>query len=447
MTGLGVLALVCSVFPVSPTTRTALLLTFSFALAFVVPMYVAIAIAVAIFALFVVDALVSAKKVSVKRNMPSQLARGVPSEYRIATAAASSPISKRSEKILAAKIRQPRCADVELTPQEATDDLTGTIVALRRGKHVVPPFATRVAGPFGLAMWHRPSTDDHVVHVYPDLPAAQRLAHSIQQGKFATAGLKRKGPLGLGTNFESVREYFPDDDSRLVNWSATARMGRPMSNQYRVEQDRDVMVLVDTGRLMTAPLPLDDVAEQKTHFATRLDFALDALCGIASVSDVMGDRVGVVTFDSRVRRHLKPRRAGAQAVIKTTYDIEPLPVDSDYDAAFQRVGRSKRSFVLVLTDFVDKRSAEPLVRALNIIKKKHRVVVASVMDSEVMHLLETPPARDDYLEASAREMARASQEAIGYIKKAGVEVIYSPHETYMVDCVKSYLQAKQRATI
>src|SRR5690349_22529174 len=45
--------------------------------------------------------------------------------------------------------------------------------------------------------------------------------------------------LGIGTDFESVRDYAPDDDVRQVNWRATARVGRPMSNQYRIDQDRD----------------------------------------------------------------------------------------------------------------------------------------------------------------------------------------------------------------
>ena len=48
---------------------------------------------------------------------------------------------------------------------------------------------------------------------------------------------------------------------------ATARVGRPMSNQYRIDENRDLICLVDTGRLMAAPI----------GSATRMDIALDAL--------------------------------------------------------------------------------------------------------------------------------------------------------------------------
>ena len=54
--------------------------------------------------------------------------------------------------------------------------------------------------------------------------------------------------VGLGTEFETVRDDQADDDVRQVNWAATARTGRPMSNQYRVEQDRYVVCVLDCGR-------------------------------------------------------------------------------------------------------------------------------------------------------------------------------------------------------
>lgn len=452
--GLGLLALFCSIFPVAPTSRLAgLFLLASILAAFLTPI-IGLAIGAGVFGLFLVDAIISSGKTDVKRTMPTQLARGVPSPFRIAA-------KNKAEKSIAGTgsidvmIRQPRCADVFLSRKESINDLSGTLTATRRGLHKVPPFATRYVGPLGLAMWHRPFDEEHEIKVFPDLPAAYQLAHSIQQGRFATAGLKRRGPLGLGTNFESVREYFPDDDIRNVNWKTTARMGKPMTNQYRVEQDRDVVVLIDTGRLMIAPLPLDkeienddeyleeEYEEEKTTIsATRLDIALDAVCGLVSVADVMGDRSGVIAFNSSVRKHLTPRRAGARAIIRTIYDLEPIPVDSDFDAAINRIGKSKRSFVLILTDFMDPQSAKPLARALRTIIKKHRVVVSGVVDPDVKKLLESD---DEYLKFAANEMQKASLQAVDLIKKAGAEVVYCEHEDFMLECVKTYLAAKQRA--
>ena len=69
-----------------------------------------------------------------------------------------------------------------------------------------------------------------------------------------------------------------------------------MSNQYRVEQDREVMLLIDSGRLMASPL-----ADR-----TRLDGAVDAAVAVALVADVLGDRARHPAFDREVRRRLAP---------------------------------------------------------------------------------------------------------------------------------------------
>src|SRR5262249_45689006 len=151
-----------------------------------------------------------------------------------------------------------------------------------RGRHVLPEPALRLEGPLGLGAWHHRSGGEHAVVVWPDLPSAGRLARAVRAGRFRESGRRARGPLGLGTGLESIRDYLPHDDIRQVNWPATARVGRPMSNQYRVEQDRDVVCVVDAGRLMGAPL----------GDRTRLDAAIDAAAAVAAVADAVGDRCG-----------------------------------------------------------------------------------------------------------------------------------------------------------
>lgn len=338
------------------------------------------------------------------------------------------------------------CSEIKLTKQQAINSFKSSMIGLRRGKYKVPPYALRIYGPFGLTLWHRTSKETSDINILPDLPTAHRIALSIAQGRFGAEGLKRRGPLGLGTNFESVREYFPDDDMRHVNWAATSRVGHPMTNQYRVEQDRDVICLLDTGRLMMAPL-----LQNTDVVATRLDVAIDSLCAIASVSEVIGDRIGVISFDSQIRKHLKPRRSGADAVIKSIYDVEPIPVDSDFEAAFARIGKSKRSFVIIYTDFLDITSARPLLNSLSAIVKKHKVVVASIVDEDISNITNAMPtandAEDFYLKLNAQRMQEDSDQVANLIEKAGAEVVFVDRDNFSVECVRKYLDAKQRGKI
>jgi len=288
-----------------------------------------------------------------------------------------------------------------------------------------------------LGAWrHRPGTRAEVL-VYPDLPAARRLAADVRRGRFRDDGLRRLGPLGLGTEFESVRDYSPDDDVRQVNWRATARLGRPMSNQYRVERDRDVICVVDCGRLMAAPF-----ADR-----TRLDSALDAAVAVAAVADVLGDRCGGIAFDAEVRRSLPPRRAGALDLVHAFYDLEPRPVESDYELAFQRVGGAKRALVLVFTDLLEESAARPLVDALPVLARRHAVAVASAADSDLETMIRTEPYRpgDVYRAAVALDVLAARERVAVELRRAGAVVIEAGPQQLGAACVKAYLRAKSVA--
>jgi uncharacterized protein (DUF58 family) len=337
-------------------------------------------------------------------------------------------------------VRQPLPPDLALVPSEADGRLEATLVPRRRGRHLLPAPAVRVRGRLGLARITSRAGEDAEVLVYPDLPAAHRLVAAVRQGRFRDAGILTRGPLGLGTDFESIRDYLPDDDIRQVNWRASARVGRPMSNQYRVEQDRNVIVCVDAGRLMAAP-----VAEN----ATRLDVALDAAVAVALVADEVGDQCGAVAFADSVLRRVLPRRRGGRAVVEALFDLEPTPVEADYEAAFRRVGGGKRSLVVVFTDLLEETAARPLVEAVPVLARRHHVVVASVRDPDLDALVRTPPAQvaDVLAAAVVIDALDARERVAAQLRRAGAEVLEAPASALAAACVAVYLRAKARARI
>jgi uncharacterized protein (DUF58 family) len=271
------------------------------------------------------------------------------------------------------------------------------------------------------------------------MPTAHRLVAAVRQGRFRDPGLLTRGPLGLGTDFESIRDYVPDDDIRQVNWRATARVGRPMSNQYRVEQDRVVICCIDTGRLMAAPL----------DGLTRLDAAVDAAVAVALVADEVGDHCGALAFDDRLRRRVAPRRRGARAVVEALFDLEPTPVESDYELAFRSVGGGKRALVLVFTDLLEESAARPLVEAIPVLSRRHHVVVAGTRDPGLDELVRTPPAQVlDVLAATvALDVLDARARVTAQLRRAGADVLEAPADGLAAACVATYLRAKARARL
>ena len=420
----------------SPTPRLGLLVA-AVALGFVfLPPALPSLVIVAVLAAAAGDALAVRRRPGLQRTIPGILARGVPAELVVDVDSAGA----------ATRVRQPVPPDLHLAPREADGRLVATVVPLRRGRHALPPPAVRVDGRFGLGRVHHDGEDHAEVLVYPDMPAAHRLVTSVRQGRFRDPGILTRGPLGLGTDFESIRDYLPDDDIRQVNWRATARTGRPMSNQYRVEQDRNVICCIDSGRLMAAPVS----ADPGTGFPlTRLDAALDAAVAVVLVADEIGDQAGMIAFDSTVRRRLSPRRRGGQAVVSAIFDLEPTTADSDYELAFRQVGGGKRSLVIVFTDLLEEAAARSLVEAMPVLARRHHVVVASVRDPDLDRAVRTPPAdvRDVLAASVVVEALEARARVAAQLTRAGAEVLETAPDTLAAACVGAYLRAKARSRL
>jgi uncharacterized protein (DUF58 family) len=385
---------------------------------------------VALITASLVDAVAVRKEPRTTRALPGNLARG-----------RSSPFSVRSEPGPAATtlIRQPLPPDLEATPQESEGELTGTLVARRRGRHVIEAPAIRREGPLRLGRAdHRPG-DPAEILVYPDLPGARRLALAVRQGRLREPGHRPRGPLGLGTEFEAIRDYVPDDDPRTINWAATQRAGRPMSNTYRVEQEREVWLLLDAGRLMAAPL----------GDATRLDVAVDAAVAVAAVADVLGDRCGVLAFDGAIRRQLPPRRAGGRAVAQAVFDLEPSAEEPDYERAFRAVAGGKRALILVLTDLIEETAARPLAAAVPVLARRHAVIVASARDDELIARTTVPPetVHGAYAAAVALDVLAARDRAAALLRRGGAVTVEASASALPGACVSAYLRAKARGRL
>jgi uncharacterized protein (DUF58 family) len=416
------------------TRRTVVLVVIAALLGLVAPWQLAGLAMVLIVVAAAADALQVRTPPEIDRSVPQIMSRGVPSEVVCR-------VESGGARLL---VKQPvGDTDLVIADQVGVRGLQTALLAKRRGAHLLPALATISTGPLGLGRWYHRVGEDRTVTVYPDLPAARRLALDVRLGRFRDDARRSRGQLGLGTDLESIRDYQPADDIRQVNWKATARVGRPMSNTFRVEQDRQIMCLVDCGRLMAAPVTANDGAGT----ITRLDVAVDVVAAVTAVAKEVGDQVGVLAFTNEIIRIVSPRRDSEDVVLQAIHDLEPVGVDADYERAFQNVIGMKRSLVVVLTDLLDDTAGEPLVRSLPILARKHSVIVASLTDPDVERLISTP----------AESLGEAMQTAVAIgileprsllvsrLTHRGIEVVEGDVHHLSARTVAAYLRAKRRA--
>ncbi len=409
----------------SPTPRAAIALAVIALLALVLPLGLVALAALALAVATGLDAQSVRQPPSVRRSLDPVLSRGVAARLRV---------DVRQPEARRLRVRQPPPPGLELEPVQADGDFVSEVVARVRGRYVIGELGVRAEGRLGLGAYHSRVGGELETRVYPDLPSARRLAVAAREGRLPDSSRRALGPMGLATDFASVREWLPDDDVRHVNWKATQRIGRLMTNEYQLEQARDVVFLIDAGRLMAAPI----------GNRTRMDAALDAVAAVGLAADELGDHCGATVFDASIRAQLAPRRRGGRDIVTALFDLQPRLLDSDFEQAFQSVAGGKRTLVLVLSDLFDDAAARALVEAIPVLVRRHAVLVATVTDPDLIRLLRTPPTdpTDVFATAAALDLLDSRALAAQRLRRAGARVVEASPDAFSAACVGAYLRAK-----
>jgi uncharacterized protein (DUF58 family) len=204
--------------------------------------------------------------------------------------------------------------------------------------------------------------------------ASPALARAFARGDF------RSVFRGRGIEFDSLREYYPDDDARLIDWNATARLRQPFVRTYREDRSLTVFLLVDVSASM----------DQGSGELSKLDEAVLVSSLVAYAAQLRGLPVGCLLFAQGVLGSLAPRRGKAHALAvasaAATYasrqsdrgTSEGTGKGTELGLALRTVSQvlKRRSLVLVLSDFRASLWERPLAE----LARRHDAVAVRLSD-------------------------------------------------------------------
>lgn len=322
-------------------------------------------------------------------------------------------------------------------------DAVRAVLPVARGTATLERLYVRYENPIGLLHRRFARKAPSAIRVYPDLSAIERYGTLHARNRLIEAGLRRMRLRGGGTEPESVREWVAGDPFRAVNWKATARRGKIMVAQYEVERSQNVMLLIDSGRLMTA----------RAGDRRKMDYAVTAALSVASIAALVNDKVGFVAFAGRILRACAPRGGAGSAgpVAALMHDLEPRFEESDYDAAFAyvRTHVRKRSLVILFTDMIDPAAQTAVLAQVGSLARRHVVVCAFMNDAAVDTAIGAAPQapREAYAAGVALELRAERRNAAAVLGRMGVRVIDVPAAALTTALIDQYLQIKQRALL
>jgi uncharacterized protein (DUF58 family) len=313
----------------------------------------------------------------------------------------------------------------------------------RRGDYRFGRLALRYRGALGLFECQHAYPIERPVRVYPNLLDLRRYDLLVKRGLELEAGTRVARRFGAGTELERLREYVPDDELRRVNWKATARRGIAISNEYETERSQNVVVLLDSGRLMRA------VADG----LTKLDHALNAGLLLTYAAGRRGDRVSLLAYADRVKAYLPPGRGKRTflSILETLYRLEPESTESDHARAFSYLqGRGlRRSLLVLFTDLSDPEPSRALVGHLARAARQHLVAVVTVADPSVTVPAAREPkdAQELYEQVVAQRLLAERRQVLAMLSGRGIITLDLPAHQVSAQVVATYLELKARGRL
>ena len=175
---------------------------------------------------------------------------------------------------------------------------------------------------------------------------------------------------GMGMEFAEVREYYPGDDIRAIDWNVTARTGKPFIKKYDEERELTVMLIVDVSA--------------SGFFGTGESLKSDIMIELASILSFSAiknnDKVGLLLFSDKIEEFIPPKKGKSHVlrVIREMIYHKAKDRKTDISIALEHIQKvlKRKSIIFLLSDFWD----DFYQQTMKLINKKHDLINIQILD-------------------------------------------------------------------
>jgi len=317
------------------------------------------------------------------------------------------------------------------------------VIPEKRGEFKFGKVHVRYKGVMGLCMKKGRYDLEKNYKVYPNLKDLSKYGLAAIKKSQLIHGIKKNKSFGTGTEFESLREYAEGDDYRKINWMATARANKFIVNTYEHEKNQQVMIMLDSSRVMNSEI----------NYIKKLDYSINAAFLLADVAIKKGDNAGVMVFDNTVKRFIKPGKGMGQfqLIAENLYNVQENFVSADYMQAltYLKQNQKRRSLLCIFTELFNADEAFMLASALKNLAKHHVPVVITIKDMRLYDYAygDIKDTKGFFTKVASMKMIEEREKIRKIFNDFSIAVVDVPPDKLSIEVVNKYLSMKSMMQI
>ena len=175
---------------------------------------------------------------------------------------------------------------------------------------------------------------------------------------------------GRGMSFSEVREYYPGDDIRLIDWNVTARSSLPHVKIFEEERELTVYLIIDISKSGD----FGTLDKYKNEIAAEIA----AVLGFSAIKN--NDKVGLIMFTDKIEKYVPPKK-GKSHVLRVVRELlyhksEDQKTSIQNALDFLLKVTKRRSVVFLISDYID----DGYWKSLKIANRKHDLIGIKISD-------------------------------------------------------------------
>lgn len=273
---------------------------------------------------------------------------------------------------------------------------------------------------------------------------SKHLASDLFSGEYHSAF------KGKGMSFREVREYYPGDDVRFIDWNVSARFNHPYSKVFEEERELTVMLLID----ISASSLFGTVGATKKNLATEIA----AVLSFAAVNN--GDKVGAILYSNKIEKYIPAKKGKQHAlyIIRELLGTDAAGKGTEMKTALRYFNNTSRqkSIAFILSDFLDGGYED----ALRIAGSRHDLIGLKIYDRLEQQLPDLGLVQIEDLETGKRhwidtgnrrvrqaqegEFFRVTAAATEAFKKAGSDLLHLRTDEDYIKVLRHFFMSRNR---